>query len=165
MATLFMAISYAQRGRGMGPGMMGPGMMGPGKGMHMMYNPNKVTKIKGKVISKELFGRMMGAIKVKTQKETVIVHLAPIWYLQNKNIKLNVNDTVEVKGNKGDFWVGPLMVAGEIKVKGKTIKLRNKDGFPVWAGKGMWRGKGKWKGRGGRHYGNHPCWQQQKQKR
>ena len=40
---------------------------------------------------------------VKTDKETISVHLGPSWYLENQDIKLEPKDKVDVKGARTTF--------------------------------------------------------------
>ena len=68
-------------------------------------------------------------MNVKTDKETVSVHLGPSWYMENQDVKLEPKDKVEVKGSRITFGGKPAIIATEVK-KGDEA------GYPVWAG---WR--------------------------
>ena len=43
------------------------------------------------------------SLQVKTDKETIPVHLAPTWYMENHDIEINPNDTVNIKGYRINF--------------------------------------------------------------
>jgi hypothetical protein len=73
---------------------------------------------------------------VKTDKETVSVHLGPSWYLENQDVKIEAKDKVEVKGSKITFAGKPAVIAMEVKKGDEVLKLRDDNGFPVWSG---WR--------------------------
>jgi len=58
-----------------------------------------------------------------------VVYMGPKWLIDNQNIKLKVNDNVEVRGKK----YGGAVIATEISKGEWTMKLRNEeDGQAVW---------------------------------
>jgi hypothetical protein len=140
MACFFAASnSYAQRG----PGMMwrGSGGWGPGDPYNRMYDSKAVETISGEVTSIDSItpNRGMAAgihMNVKTDKETISVHLGPSWYLENQDVKIEPKDKVEVKGARTTFAGKPAIIAAEVKKGDEVLKLRDDTGFPVWAG---WR--------------------------
>jgi len=104
----------------------------------MMYNPQTVTTIKGVVESP---GPQMGRMQhvswvVKTDKDKVTVHLGPAWYVNQQQFSLKPGDTVEVTGSMVERAGGSFLVAKEVKAGGKTLKLRDDQGLPVWRGQG-----------------------------
>ncbi|HEU4341360.1 MAG TPA: DNA-binding protein [Candidatus Binatia bacterium] len=139
-ALLFSAAeSFAQKG----PGAMwrGSGGWGPGASYSKMYDPKKVETISGEVtgVSTITPGKGMSAgihMNVKTDKETISVHLGPSWYLENQDVKIEAKDKVEVKGSRITFDGKPAIIAAEVKKGDEVLKLRDDGGFPVWAG---WR--------------------------
>jgi hypothetical protein len=131
--------SFAQRG----PGMMwrGSGGWGPGAPYNRMYDSKTVETITGEVTSVDSITPnkgMAGGIhmNVKTDKETVSVHLGPSWYIENQDVKIEPKDKVEVKGSKITFGGKPAIIATEVKKGDEVLTLRDDSGFPVWAG---WR--------------------------
>lgn len=130
-------------GQGTGPGMgggMGPGRgMGPGGGMGMMYNPQTVTTIKGTVESLVPQTRRMRheSRVIKTDKGNVTVHLGPAWYMNQHQMIINPGDALEVTGSEMKMGDSTMMVAREVTVKGKTLKLRDDQGMPLWRGQGQ----------------------------
>ncbi len=106
-----------------------------------MYNPNNITTVSGEVISVETFtprGRMSGGmhLQLKTDAETLDVHLGPAWYLQNQDIQIQPEDKLEITGSKVDFAGQPAIMAASVKKGDNTLILRDDSGFPVWHG---WR--------------------------
>lgn len=119
----------------------GSGGWGPGSQYNRMYDPKSMETIRGEVVSVETFTPVSGMsggvhMMVKTDKETVSVHLGPEWYLENQDIKLEPKDTVEIKGSRITFGGKPAIVAAEVKKDGDVLKLRDANGYPVWSG---WR--------------------------
>jgi hypothetical protein len=140
IAILFGATgAIAQKG----PGMMwrGSGGWGPGSQYNKMYDPKTMETISGEVTTVDRItpGKgMTGGIhmNVKTDKETVSVHLGPSWYIENQDVKIAPKDKVEVKGAKITFAGKPAIIAAEVKKGDEVLKLRDESGFPVWSG---WR--------------------------
>jgi len=136
---LVSAWAYAQPR----PGMMwrGSGGWGPGTPYNRMYDPKAVETISGEVISIDRITPNKGMtagirMNVKTDKETVSVHLGPSWYLENQDVKIEPRDKVEVKGSRATFAGKPALIAAELKKGEEVLKLRDEGGFPVWSG---WR--------------------------
>ena len=140
VALLFATTdSFAQKG----PGMMwrGSGGWGPGTPYNRMYDPKTVETVSGEVVSVSQItpNKGMGAgvhMTVKTDKETISVHLGPSWYVENQDVKIEAKDKVEVKGSKITFGGKPAIIATEVKKGDEMLKLRDDAGFPVWSG---WR--------------------------
>lgn len=139
LSLIFVTASWAQRG--MGPG----GGQGRGWGTEgtygRIYNPQTVETLTGEVVSVEKFmpGRGMSYgvhFTLKTDKETIPVHLGPSWYLEKQDIKIEPKDQVEVTGSRVSFGGKPTIIAAEVKKGNKVLKLRDQAGFPVWAGQG-----------------------------
>ena len=130
-------VSFAQwgmRGRGSGG-------WGTGNSYGRMYDPNTVETLVGEVITVGRITpnrRMSYAVYiiVKTEKETVSVHLGPGWFIDNQDIKMKLQDRVEVKGSRIFFRGKQAIIAAEVKRGNETLKLRNESGFSVWSG---WR--------------------------
>ncbi len=141
LMTLFLvAESFAQRGtrqrdsRG----------WGPGNQYGRMYDPKTVETIRGEVVRVEKITplRTMSFgihLVVKTEKEKISVHLGPVWFIENQDIKIELKDKIEVKGSRIIFQGNPAIIAAEVKKGEYILKLRNKSGFPAWSG---WRRRG-----------------------
>jgi len=105
-----------------------------------MYNPQTVETLTGEVVSVESIpgqggGRSSGVhLTLKTDKETIPVHLGPSWYMDKQNFQIGVKDKVEVTGSRVSFAGKPTIIAGEVKKGDKVLKLRDQSGIPLWAG-------------------------------
>ena len=131
--------SYAQPR----PGTMwrGSGGWGPGSQYNKMYDPKAVETISGAVTRVDRITPaegMTGGVHmlVKTDKETVSVHLGPSWYIENQDVKIEPKDKVEIKGSRVTVQGQPAIIAAEVKKGDQVLKLRDETGIPVWAG---WR--------------------------
>ena len=129
------ALAVAQPWQGW-KGSGGWGMQG---GYHRMYDPSKAETVSGEVVSVEQVMPMkrMGAgiaIKLNTGKETLIVHLGPMWYIERQDMKIAAGDKVEIKGVKAMRMGQDIFIAGEVKKGSEVLKLRDESGIPLWAG-------------------------------
>lgn len=120
---------------------------GGGKGRSMrgggaynrMYDPKTVETVSGEVVSvnRTPFGRR-GAVGVhltlKTDKETIPVHLGPARYVDQQGITLAAKDKITVTGSRITFQGQPAIIAREVKKGGQVLTLRDAAGVPAWAG-------------------------------
>jgi hypothetical protein len=103
------------------------------------YNPKTVTMVKGVVETVEQMPPATGTsygihLELRTDSGMLSVHLGPAWFIERENIRIEEGNIIEVKGSKITYEEVPTIIAAEVK-KGKTVlKLRDKNGFPVWAG-------------------------------
>jgi hypothetical protein len=127
-----------------------PGGMGGGMGP-MHYNPQTVTTVTGqveKLAELPSLGRGGGkgmqyrGVLLKTDQGSLMVDLAPGWYLDDKKFVVQVGDTVSATGSKTTLDNEPGLIAREVTVKGTTLKLRDEQGIPVWHRMGPGGGMG-----------------------
>ncbi len=135
-SLMMAAVGWAQPGMGPGGG-QGRGM-GPGKAYNRMYDPNTVETVNGAVVSVDKFtgrGRSYGLhLVLKTEKETIPVHLGPGWYVEKQGLTLASGDQVQVTGSRVAFQGQPAIIAQEVRKGGQVLTLRDASGTPVWAG-------------------------------
>jgi hypothetical protein len=125
ISTLSVASALAQRGMGQGAG--------------RMYDPATETTVKGTVEEvKQIPGQRGGAsgthLIVKTDKETLEVHLGPTAFLEKEKFTFAKGDQIEVTGSKVKIGAADALLAREVKKGDKTLTLRNAQGIPVWSG-------------------------------
>lgn len=125
ISTLSVASALAQRGMG--------------QGAARMYDPATETTVKGTVEEvKQIPGQRGGAsgahLIVKTDKETLEVHLGPTAFLEKEKFTFAKGDQIEVTGSKVKIGAADALLAREVKKGDKTLTLRNAQGIPVWSG-------------------------------
>ena len=76
------------------------------------------------------------ALEVNTEGDVKTVNLGPDWYLDNQDIKLSIGEEVKVVGSVIKYDNEDIIIAREIVREDDVLLLRDKDGFPYWAG---WR--------------------------
>ncbi len=123
--------------------------MGPRRGYGPMFDPKTVVVVYGKVSSVENIprrsrGNRMGMhhgvhLILKTKSGSVNVHLGPSWYLDKKGFTFNKNDKLRVKGSRIKYDDNTSIIASDVWKGKRHLKLRNKDGIPMWAGSGRGR--------------------------
>ena len=136
---LFATESFAQPAKGMK--WYGSGGWGPGTQYGRLYNPQTMETNSGEVASVDTITPIKGMssgvhLMVKTDKETISVHLGPAWYIQRQGIKVAPGDKVEITGSRITYQGKPAIIAAEVKKGDEILKLRDGNGFPVWSG---WR--------------------------
>jgi len=132
--------SVAQPGRG-GAGRGGGGGWGAGTAYGRIYNPATVETVRGVVASVEHFTPAKGVSYgvhaiVKTERETIPVHLGPGWFLENQDTLVAAGDALEVKGSRITYEGRPAIVAAAVTRGDDVLTLRDARGIPVWSG---WR--------------------------
>jgi hypothetical protein len=119
----------------------GSGGWGMGAPYSRMYDPKTVETINGEVISVDKItpgkGMSYGVhLMVRTEKETLSVHLGPGWFIENQDVKIEPKDKIEIRGSRITFEGKPALIAAELKKGNEVLKLRDDNGIPVWSG---WR--------------------------
>ena len=137
--TLVLAISmittaFGASGRGSG----GWGMKGA---FQRVYDPAAVVSVSGEVIGIDQVAPMKGMgrgihLMLKTEKETIPVHLGPAWFIERLDTKIGKGDRIEVKGSRVSISGKPAIIAAEVKKGESVLILRDSAGVPVWSG---WR--------------------------
>lgn len=122
-------------------GWRGSGGWGMGGSYNRLYNPATVETVAGEVLGIEKVTPRKGMyyaiqIVVKTDQESIPVHLGPGWYIERLDTKIAKGDQVEVKGSRVTIAGKPVVIAAEVKKGDETLKLRDDNGIPAWAG---WR--------------------------
>lgn len=131
------SVAFAQPWKGY----RGSGGWGMGTQYQRMYNPATVETISGTVESVDKVTPMKGMhygihLLLKTDKETIPVHLGPGWYIERLDTKIEKGDKIEVKGSRITFQGKPAIIASEVKKGDNILRLRDDNGIPAWSG---WR--------------------------
>ncbi|MBD2482767.1 hypothetical protein [Planktothrix sp. FACHB-1365] len=123
----------------MGQGWRGNASGAKGQYSRSMYDPSRVETIQGTVT--EIQGGNRGNrmphgmyLLIKTNTETLGLHVGPVWYLDQQNFQIQPNDTLEVTGTRVNWGGQQTLMVGEIKKGNQTLQLRDEKGYPRWMG-------------------------------
>lgn len=119
----------------------GGGGWGPGTAYARLYNPQTVETVSGEVVAVDRITPMKDMyygvhLTVRTDKETISVHLGPGWYIENQDVKILPKDRIAVKGSRITFEGKPAIIAVTVTKGDDVMELRDAGGFPAWSG---WR--------------------------
>ncbi|MGM0545415.1 MAG: DNA-binding protein [Bacteroidota bacterium] len=121
-----------------------------GKGMKKQmyereYDMDAVETIEGEVIEitynpgQRNAARMGVHMMVATDADTMSVHLGPVWFMEQQEEKIEKGDQVAITGSRITYDGSPALIAAEVKREQMTLRLRDRNGYPVWRG---WRKSG-----------------------
>ena len=101
------------------------------------YNPSTEVTVKGTVDEvRKVTGPMGWAgthLTLKTENETLDVHLGPASFLAEKKFKFAKGDQIEVTGSKIRYAGADALLAREVKKGDEILTLRNAQGIPQWS--------------------------------
>jgi hypothetical protein len=122
-------------------GWRGSGGWGADSPYNRCYDPTSIETFSGEVTSIDTTVPMSGmsdGIYLLLTLETVSVpmHLGPAWYIERLDMRIDVGDSIEVKGSKAFAAGVPAVIAAEVRKGDSVLALRDAAGVPVWAG---WR--------------------------
>ena len=107
------------------------------------YDLKTVETVHGKVVSVEKTqgGRRGGGLHLtlKTDKETIPVHLGPAGYMEKQAVQVAAGDTITVTGSRVMFEGKPALIAAQVQKGNDIMTLRDKNGVPAWSGAGRSR--------------------------
>jgi hypothetical protein len=141
LAGLFLAIGVAANAES---AVGGHGGWGSNSQYGRLYDPKTVETVTGEIEKVERVAPMKGMstgvhLLLKTDKETLSVHLGPAWYIDNQELQVAPKDRVEVRGSRVTVDGKPALIAAELTRGDEVLRLRDDNGVPVWSG---WRRRG-----------------------
>ena len=108
-----------------------------GPGMRQ-YDPKTEVKVLGTVEDVQQQNGRHGwsgtHLILKTDSETLDVHLGPSSFLAQKGFSFAKGDKLEVTGSRVKMNGKDTLIAREITKDGKSLVLRNAQGVPEWSG-------------------------------
>jgi len=105
-----------------------------------VYDSARETTIRGTVQEVRLVewaGFKGMHLVVKTTDRTVEAALGPIRFIQMRGFNFEPGDSVQITGATVEVNGAALLIAREVTSKGHTLKLRDKDGAPLWMNDAM----------------------------
>ncbi len=102
------------------------------------YDTSTVTTITGTIASVDSQAAPRGnfyMVRLTVQDTTSLtsVSVGPSSYLDSQGVSFNKGDSIQVTGSKVSFNGNEIVIAAKIVSSGKTTKLRDDSGQPVWA--------------------------------
>lgn len=98
-------------------------------GMHPPVAGAPKVELKGKISRIEIsMGQGMPRLEVRSGDKTTWVWLGSMRYLMEQDFKPRAGDEVTVLGYRSPDGV----VAISVTTRGKTLRLRDEEGFPLW---------------------------------
>jgi hypothetical protein len=109
------------------------------RGAERNLGPKTVETVQGRVVSitetAPRADRGFGVhLALQGERETILVHLGPRWFLEKRKPQLKAGDAVTVKGSRVTMNGKPVLLAAEITKGNEVLKLRDANGRPNWAG-------------------------------
>lgn len=80
----------------------------------------------------EADGVKHSGLLLKTDAGRLIIHLGPAGYFMQNNFQIRAGDTLEVTGVKVEENKVPVIQAREVKNRRQRLKLRDRNGLPLW---------------------------------
>jgi hypothetical protein len=119
----------------------GGGGWGVGGQYGRLYDAKTVETLRGEVTVVEEMTPFKGMgngvhLGLKTDKETISVHVGPVWYIERQDTKIVAGDKIAVMGSRIIYEDKPAIIAAEIYKGDEVLMLRDANGIPMWAG---WR--------------------------
>jgi hypothetical protein len=85
-------------------------------------------------------GRTGTHLMVRGDGKVVEVAIGPSWFLSENEMTIAKGDAIEILGAKMMRGEEEFLMAREIQVGDRKLKLRDEKGFPEWAGSGRRKG-------------------------
>lgn len=107
------------------------------KAYHRDFDMEKVEELTGKIADIKFTGKDNSESKgmelvLQSDEKKIAVHLGPVWYMNMQREKLEKGDVITVKGSRVSMNHRPVMIAEELKLGNKVLKLRDPNGHPHW---------------------------------
>lgn len=111
--------------------------VGIGSGISNIYDVNTVETLSGEVTSiDKIFSNnnMYGLhMTIYSSDGQMLVHLGPVWFVENQDIEIVAGDYVIVTGSRVNFNDTQVIIAKEVMKDEKVLLLRDDNGYPLWA--------------------------------
>lgn len=72
-------------------------------------------------------------VTLKTDKESIDVHVGPSWFLTRKNMTLAKGDEIEVIGSRVKYNGAGAIIARQVNKGEQSLVLRDAQGLPAWS--------------------------------
>ncbi|MCL5029666.1 MAG: hypothetical protein M1480_11705 [Bacteroidetes bacterium] len=108
-----------------------------GSKYNKLFKITKIDTVTGYILQVENIPPMQGMtegiiLKVKSGKDTLIVHVCPKWMGDLLNIKLQPEDEVIIEGGNTKCNGNTVFMATKLTANGIILQLRDEKGTPIW---------------------------------
>ena len=102
-----------------------------------LYDTKTIETHRGTVVSVDAVTPIPGMsegleLQLKTDQETITVHLGPRWYVENQDIIFQPQDVIEVTGSRINCEGQRIMAAAQVRKGDQLVTLRDAKGRPLW---------------------------------
>ncbi len=105
--------------------------------VELRFNPEALETLRGMVIDAPIIHRdgvpEMIHLTLKTERESILVILAPNWYLAELGVKIYALDPLEVTGARVSLNGKTAIIAQKIRKGEQVYEFRELTGRPRWA--------------------------------
>jgi hypothetical protein len=103
-----------------------------------LYDAKNSQTVLGTIISVDRITPLPGmregvGLHLKTATDMISVHLGPSWYVENQDIDLESNDSIQVTGSMIHCDGQDILAASKVQKGNQTLLLRDDNGHPLWA--------------------------------
>lgn len=104
-----------------------------------MFDPKRMRTVQGRIQNVDYAPPMPGMpigtqLTLKSADRTWRVQLGPLAYLSQHDVTFKKDDDLSVKGSEASLDQRTVLIAADIQLGKRNIKLRDKDGTTVWKG-------------------------------
>ncbi len=93
------------------------------------WDSSKLVWVEGKLIS---VAPTQIRLRVEAQNRVYNLYMGPYWYFSRIGLRLNTGDVVKVRGYVLQTSAGYNLYVAEVVKDGKTYRLRDQNGRPLW---------------------------------
>lgn len=107
------------------------------KAYHRDFDMKAVEELTGKIADIKFSGKDNSESKgmellLQSDEQLIPVHLGPVWYMNMQRGKFKKGDIISVKGSRVIMNHKPVLIAQELKLGNKLLRLRDANGHPYW---------------------------------
>lgn len=102
-----------------------------------IYDPATSETVKGSIesiltIAKADKPHCGAHLMVKTETETMEVHLGPVPYLKKQHTEFFIGDNIMITGSRIYYEGIEVIIARKIEKNGEVVHFRDQNGLPLW---------------------------------
>jgi hypothetical protein len=103
------------------------------------YDKAQEVKITGTIVGVEEHRGAGGAsgvhLRVKTDAETIEVHVAPTAFVAREGVTFKIGDAITVTGARAKWEDEDVLVVRQVQMGDRIFAVRDSEGKPLWTSK------------------------------